>query len=450
MKNIERIAEELFDKIRSRFEHVVLGNEKTDETDDPEQARFFNFDYVSEAGTNYGNITLSLIDEDSLKVYFSNNLSDELAEDEAEQQQWYNFLKGLRFFAKRNLLKFDTRDISRSNLTVRDLKHVSKATSSYSANEVPVIESRLYGSSRISIQEFGPVRLVVRHSESVNEEVPGARSRKIDSIFIETDQGERFRMPFKKLSAGRAMAEHMSHGGYMHDDAGQHIVNMVEEMANLSFFVRNTKHRMFEDTETQQMVEAAIERYQTLRTDLKRMSGPRGYQQFAETFEPEDPIEENYDLESLKDRFVKKMFDDRLADALPYVHRAHQQRQVSEKNQYIKEFDNWADDIADHKTSSKDVDIDGITVLMQKPMEVGIDGIDAINSVKDFIPSDDDLFNNITQLSRDYGNKADARPTIDAWLVANDYPSVYVEEPPMEPPVQENPELGSIKRLAGI
>ena len=67
MKNIERIAEELFDKIRSRFEHVVLGNEKTDETDDPEQARFFNFDYVSEAGTNYGNITLSLIDEDSLK-----------------------------------------------------------------------------------------------------------------------------------------------------------------------------------------------------------------------------------------------------------------------------------------------------------------------------------------------------------------------------------------------
>ena len=40
MKNIERIAEELFDKIRSRFEHVVLGDEKTNETDDPEQARF--------------------------------------------------------------------------------------------------------------------------------------------------------------------------------------------------------------------------------------------------------------------------------------------------------------------------------------------------------------------------------------------------------------------------
>jgi hypothetical protein len=46
MKNIERIAEELFDKIRSRFEHVVLGDEKTDETDDPELARFFKFYYI--------------------------------------------------------------------------------------------------------------------------------------------------------------------------------------------------------------------------------------------------------------------------------------------------------------------------------------------------------------------------------------------------------------------
>jgi hypothetical protein len=449
MKNIERIAEELFDKIRSRFEHVVLGNEKTDETDDPEQARFFNFDYISDAGNNYGNITLSLIDEDSLKIYFSKNLTDKLAEDEVEQQQWYNFLKGLRFFAKRNLLTFDTRDISRSNLTLRDLKQVSKATSAYTANEVPVIESRMHGSSRISIQEFGPVRLIVHHSEAVNEEVPGARSRKIDSMFVETNLGERFRMPFKKLSAGRAMAEHISHGGYVHDDAGQHIVSMVEEMSNLSFFVRNTKHRMFEDTETQQMVEAAIERYQTLRTDLKRMSGPRGYQQFAETFQPEDPMEEDYDFESLKDRFVKKMFDDRLADALPYVHRAHKQRQTAEKNQYFKEFDEWADDITDRKPIDEDVDVEGIAVLMQKPLEVGIDGIDAINSVKDFIPSNDELFNKITQLSRDYGNKADARPTVDAWLVANGYPSVYVEEP-AEEPAPENPELGSMKRLAGI
>lgn len=449
MKNIERIAEELFDKIRSRFEHVVLGDEKTDETDDPEKARFFNFDYISNAGINYGNITLSLIDEDSLKIYFSKNLTDKLAEDEVEQQQWYNFLKGLRFFAKRNLLTFDTRDISRSNLTLRDLKQVSKATSAYTANEVPVIESRMHGSSRISIQEFGPVRLIVRHSEAVNEEVPGARSRKIDSMFIETDLGERFRMPFKKLSAGRAMAEHLSHGGYIHDDAGKHIIGMVEEMSNLAFFVRNTKHRMFEDTETQQMVEAAIERYQTLRTDLKRMSGPRGYQQFAETFQPDDPIEEDYDLESMKDRFVKKMFDDRLADALPYVHRAHKQRQTAEKNQYFKEFDNWADNITDRKAIDEDVDVEGIAVLMQKPLEVGIDGIDAINSVKDYIPSNDELFNKITQLSRDYGNKADARPIVDAWLVANGYPSVYVEEPAQEP-APENPELGSMKRLAGI
>ena len=103
MKNIERIAEELFDKIRSRFEHVVLGDKDTDDTDDPEQARFFNFDFITNEGVNYGNITISLVDEDSLKIYFSKNLSDRLEENEADQQEWFNFLKGLRFFAKRNL-----------------------------------------------------------------------------------------------------------------------------------------------------------------------------------------------------------------------------------------------------------------------------------------------------------------------------------------------------------
>ena len=454
MKNIEKIAEELFDKIRSRFEHVVLGDKETNETDEPREAKFFNFDYISQSGINYGNITLSLIDENSLKIYFSKNLSDQLEENESEQQQWYNFLKGLRFFAKRNLLTFDTRDISRSNLTVRDLKHVSKSTAAVGTDDSPVTESRLYGSSRVSIQEFGPVRLVVRHSESVNEEIPGSRSRKIDSMFIETDLGERFRMPFKKLSAGRAMAEHLSHGGYMHDDAGKHIISIVEEMSNLAFFVRSTKHRMFEDTETQQMVEAAMERYQSLRGDLKRMGGSRGYRHFAETFQPEEPIEEDYDFESLKDRFVKKMFDDRLADALPYVHRAYQRRQVAEKNQYFKEFDNWADDVTSGNRNNIDVDIDGITSLLQKPLEVGIDGIDAINSVKDYIPSDDDLFKDITQLSREFGNKADARPIVDAWLVDNGYPSVYSDQPidtePMANTEPESADLGSIKRLAGI
>lgn len=458
MKNIERIAEELFDKIRSRFEHVVLGDEETNETDDPEQARFFNFDYVSNTGLNYGNITLSLIDEDGLKVYFSKNLSDKLEENPEDQAEWYEFLKGIRFFAKRNLLKFDTRDISRSNLTVRDLQQVSKSTSAYTTADTPnaVTEGRLTGSSRVSIQEFGPAKLLIYHSEAVNEEIPGARSRKIDRMYVETSQGERFLMPFKKLSAGRAMAEHIAHGGFMHDEAGKHIVGMVEEMNSLAFFVRNTKHRMFEDSETQAMVEAAVERYQELRHGLKRMSGPRGYESFAENFEPTTPVEEEFDIDALKERFVKKMLDDRITQALPYVHRAYQNRQAVADDRYFREFDEWADDVAENKVL-EDVDIEGLTTIMQKPIEAGVDGIDAINVVKDFVPSDDELFSAITNLSREMGATADARSVVNQWLTSNGYPSLYVPEPEQqqpapakEPDQPKQATLEHLRRLAGL
>lgn len=456
MKNIERIAEELFDKIRSRFEHVVLGDEETKETDDPEQARFFNFDYISNTGVNYGNLTLSLIDEDGLKVYFSKNLSDKLEENPEDQAEWYEFLKGVRFFAKRNLLKFDTRDISRSNLTVRDLQQVSKNTSAYTTSDTPnaVTEGRLTGSSRVSIQEFGPAKLLIYHSEAVNEEIPGARSRKIDRMYVETNLGERFLLPFKKLSAGRAMAEHIAHGGFIHDEAGKHIVGVVEEMNSLSFFVRNTKHRMFEDSETQAMVEAAVERYQELRHNLKRMSGPRGYESFAENFTPDTPVEEEFDINALKERFVKKMLDDRITQALPYVHRAYQNRQAGSGDRYFQEFDEWADDVAENKVL-EDVDVEGLTSIMQKPIEAGVDGIDAINVIKDFVPSDDELFSAITNLSREMGAAADARDIVNQWLTTNGYPSLYIPEPEAPAPTKqpENPKqpaLEHLRRLAGL
>ena len=198
MKNIEKIAEELFNKIRSRFEGVSIGDAESKATEDPAQARFFNFNYKDQTGVDYGNITISLIDEDSLKVIFSTGLVEKIEQDPESQEAWYNFLRGLRFFAKRNLLKFDARDITKSNLTVRDLKATSRATNNFDTGDNPVTESKLYGTTKTSIQEFGSAKLVIRHSQAVNEEIPGARSRRIHSMFIENDQGERFLLPFKK------------------------------------------------------------------------------------------------------------------------------------------------------------------------------------------------------------------------------------------------------------
>ena len=120
MREINKIAEGLFEKIRDRFEEVSLGDENAKATSDPELARFFNFDYTVDGG-NHGNITLSIIDETALKVYFSKNISSELLDE--EKQEWYSFLRELREFAKRNIMSFDaTSPVQHLNIVISNNK----------------------------------------------------------------------------------------------------------------------------------------------------------------------------------------------------------------------------------------------------------------------------------------------------------------------------------------
>ena len=88
MRELNKISAALFDKIRSRFDAVNIGNEKAQRVNDPEQARFFNFDYISSDGENFGNVTISLIDENSLKIYYGSNITDNL--DENQEQEWFH------------------------------------------------------------------------------------------------------------------------------------------------------------------------------------------------------------------------------------------------------------------------------------------------------------------------------------------------------------------------
>ena len=445
MREVDKISEDLFDKIRSRFENVSVGDDKAQATSDPAKARFFNFDYVSKDGENFGNITVSLVDENSIKVYFSKNITAEL--DEVQKDEWFDFLRGMKEFAKRNLLTFDTRDINRSNLEIRDLQHLSKADSTLGKHDVNMNESRMFGSSRSSYQAVGPVRLIVRHSNNVDESVRGARTRNIEAIFVETHLGERFLMPFKKLTPARAMAQHISNGGGMGDELGQTITTMVKEMADLSVFVRSMRNRTFEDAETTGMVEASIERYHDLHRQLNHMSGPRGYKQFAENFKPDTTIlEDEYDMDALRERFVKKIFDDRLSEALPHVYRAYRNKQMALENNYMAEFENWTKQLAEGTwaTPDQDHEQDELRKLMEKPLRAGINGEDASNALYNIIGSDS-LFDEIYQASKaDEGPETDVRPLVIEWLRSHGYTELSEEfkqklEQEMQPTDQTQP-----------
>ena len=75
MKNLNKIAKELFNQIRSRFSDVTIGNEDADVTNEPDTARYFDFMY-SENDEQIGNVSVSLDEEEGLVVMFSNNFGE--------------------------------------------------------------------------------------------------------------------------------------------------------------------------------------------------------------------------------------------------------------------------------------------------------------------------------------------------------------------------------------
>jgi len=338
MLEIEKVSENLFDKIRSRFSNINIGDENAKATVDPTKARFFNFDFTYN-GENYGNITFSLVDEQAIKVYFDQEIDKGM--DAEARQAWYSFLKDIRLFAKRHMMTFDIRDIAKSGLNIADLKHANKDADVYDAGDIQVTEGKLYGTTRSSYQKMESVRIIARHSKPVDEQQLGARARNIRALYIENSEGERFKLPEgTTLNGARAYARHVMNGGQVHDEFGQHIGQMIKEMSDLKLFARNCRGRTFEDAETMAMVEAAVDHYGTLHRDLFSLRGQKGYTNYKESWTATESLD-NVDLEALKEKFTRKVFDERLMDALPVVQRAYEER----KNRVGEEFEQWANSV---------------------------------------------------------------------------------------------------------
>jgi len=426
---INNVAESLFEKIRSRFEDVSLGDENAKSTQTPEDARFFNFDYEVN-GHNHGNITISLIDEQALKVYFSKNITNDLPDE--EKQKWYAFLKELRYFAKRNMLTFEPRDITRSSLNIRDIKQVSHDDSTYDKDEVVDLgESRMYGSKKRSYESYGPVRIKIQHTKEVAEEVRGSRSRNIQALFVENDQSERFKLPFTSLIGARAMARHVSAGGIPTDAIGEHITSLVNEMITLRPFVNAMRTRTFEDQETQGMLEAAFDYHRLLKHTLNKMKGKKGYNQFKENFKPSQVKEQDIDINNIKDKFVKRVMDERVEQALPLVHKAYQMMKEN-NNPFAKEFESWATRLSEgtwHIPETEE-DIRKLAKLLRDPVQCGVDGVNGVNALGGLI-GDDSLYDDIEALA-EVDPEADCNSLIVSWL-DNNMPEVLEQIKELSP-----------------
>ena len=431
-KEIESVASALFDKIRSRFPGITLGDEKAKATSDPENARFFNFTYAGKDGAQFGTVTISLIDETSLKVYFGQNISGEM--DREQRQEWYTFLRNLRQFAKRNLLTFDTRDINKSNLELQDIKQQAKTDDVATVSDIAVTESKLYGTPGRPYNSFadkGATKILIRHQAKVDEEVRGSRSRKIQEIFLETERGERFLLNHTNLHGAYAMAEHLNAGGSMYDEIAEHINGLVTEMASMKHFVRSTKHRQFEDEETADMTRAAVHHYDKIKRTLRMMRGARGYRSYFETFSPAENPLEDIDVDALRERFVKKVYDDRFTEALPIVYKAYKKYKAEAAGQLGDELAEWAEDIAESAWDDDTDQVDAIIEFLKTACPLGIDGIDASTELDKLVPLfgpeiKDELADTFATLAGPGGPGPDhdATTEIKAWL-QNHKPELY-------------------------
>ena len=146
MKNLDQIAEDLFNKIRSRFESISIGDDNGKITNDTSAARFYDFQF-SVSGKDIGSVSIALF-PDKLSVIYDNEITKT---NEYVLSEWYAFLRELRMFSKRRLLSFETRNISKPQLKKRDYKFLSQ--------ETMVTESQFYGNKKHKEKKFSRCNL---------------------------------------------------------------------------------------------------------------------------------------------------------------------------------------------------------------------------------------------------------------------------------------------------
>lgn len=348
MKAIQIISQDLFDKVRSRFENLEMGNEAGAITIDPAEARFFDFDFVKE-GINLGRVSISLGDLGSLKIYYSQGITE--GQDDIAKRLWYDFLKEMRLFAMRRLLRFDTRDIAKTNLDKNDFQHLA-ATQGPKEETMNMTESRWNhkSSKKTSRAVRGATEVIVRHHKAVDETYPGARSQRknIKSIFIQNREGERFKYPFIHIAGAMAMGQHIDHGGVPHDPAGKAIMRMSEQIAQLQEFQRQVQHSQLHD-DALGITERAVGRLQELKAQIEALSKRHYYESWISEFnEQEQPLMAELDpvtMEDYKAKFTQSSFNEHLASLFPLIHSIMQETNTIDLEDYVEEGSSMADQL---------------------------------------------------------------------------------------------------------
>jgi len=346
-------SEDLFNKIRSQFSNIRLGDENGAATADPSNAVFFEFEFQEDADT-FGSVSISLADGENMKVYYNRDLVSKIDED--SRDEWYAFLKELKDFAVEHQMRFDVRDITKNNLTKQDYENLADTNKTVNTDEMSEELARitklagvtegLTGTSKRSYENLNKTKLIIRHKGKVDETVPGARSRQIQSLYIENEDGERFKYPLTHLAGARAMMRHVSNGGRPHDEFGEHIVRTSEDIAKLNSFSRYVTNKDQLNDNAGDIIEQTKLKLENLRGYMKNLSNQGHYENASKDFKTsEEQILDDETVNKMREKFTMTNLDSRVEDALPIINRIMSELEAPKEEEQVNELEPDAEPI---------------------------------------------------------------------------------------------------------
>jgi len=346
-------SEDLFNKIRSQFSNIRLGDENGAATADPSSAVFFEFEFQEDADT-FGSVSISLADGENMKVYYNRDLVSKIDED--SRDEWYAFLKELKDFAVEHQMRFDVRDITKNNLTKQDYENLADTNKTVNTDEMQEeldritklagVTEGLTGTAKRSYENLNKTKLIIRHKGKVDETVPGARSRQIQSLYIENEDGERFKYPLTHLAGARAMMRHVSNGGRPHDEFGEHIVSTSEDIAKLNSFSRYVTNKDQLNDNAGDIIEQTKLKLENLRGYMKNLSNQAHYENASKDFKTsEEQILDDETVNKMREKFTMTNLDSRVEDALPIINKIMSELETSKEDEQVNELEPDAEPI---------------------------------------------------------------------------------------------------------
>ena len=332
MISLDTTRQKLFDLLVAKGFDLTTRDAKGKETTEPKNADLFSFNY--KVGDNsYGTVVVTVNPEGELEVYYGDVLGKGMDSD--HKKEWYDFLYQLRHFSKRNMLEFSLKHMNKLKYSMQTMAQVSENRE--------INESKYYGFKKTSYtKQTKEAKLKIVHSKPIDEEAGDQRYRNVASLYVETSEGERFKLPFTKLYAGRAMARHVSEGGNPYDSFGSYICELVDDIKTLSTFTRYARGHEWQDSETAGLAERGLKHFGDIKRKVKSMIGKRGYHRALEDFNTSEKPQQEV-VDRVRELFTERLLDQRVESAIPVLAKLELEGKSMKE---IKEFESWAEDMS--------------------------------------------------------------------------------------------------------